>query len=65
MSELNFTIRLVTEDQQGNIGEDIHNFHARNRYDAMDMAMDKTRADGLTVKGGQILETRDTTKGKP
>ena len=65
MSKLLFTIVTVAKHPDGQHSTNTYQVTANNRYQAIDQVIDSIHSYGLTVVSWDILETRDTTKGKP
>ena len=65
MSKLLFTIVTVAKHPDGQHSTNTYQITARTRYEAIDQVIDSVHSYGLYVVSWDILETKDTTKGKP
>ena len=65
MSKLLFTIVTVAKHPCGQETTNTYQITARTRYEAIDQVIDSVHSYGLYVVSWDILETKETTKGKP
>ena len=65
MSKLLFTIVTVAKHPDGQHSTNTYQITAVDHYDAVTQVIDSIHSYGLTVVSWDILDTRDTTKGKP
>ena len=65
MSKLLFTIVTVAKHPSGQETTNTYQVSARTRYEAIDQVIDSVHSYGLKLISWDILETKDTTKGKP
>lgn len=65
MTKLLFTIVTVAKHPDGQHSTNTYQVTANNRYQAIDQVIDSIHSYGLSVVSWNILETKETTKGKP
>jgi hypothetical protein len=65
MSKLLFTILTVAKHPCGTESTNTYQITAVDHYDAVSQAIDSIHSYGLSVVSWDILDTKDTTKGKP